>query len=56
VDAVIGRAHELERMHDVVARGGALALVGEPGIGKTVLLEQARRHAGVVLETTGGRG
>ena len=29
-----------------MADGGALALVGEPGIGKTALLEHVRERAG----------
>jgi DNA-binding CsgD family transcriptional regulator len=47
---VIARASERARLADHLAdaargRGGALVLVGEPGIGKTWLLDDMRRHA-----------
>src|SRR5687767_10840270 len=56
-----GREEELTRIRAVVdaAReggSGALVLVGEPGIGKTSLLDAARSHAGdemTVLSTQG---
>ena len=53
-----GRTREVERVsalvHDLPARGGALLVTGEPGIGKTTLLDVARtegrdRGAAVVL-------
>ena len=59
---LLGREGEQQRLHAVVSaaregRGTALALVGEPGIGKTALLEDARARAvesGVaVLQTQG---
>ncbi len=36
----IGRARELEQLHDAAARGKLLWLEGEPGIGKTRLAEE----------------
>ena len=54
MSALIGRAAERARVEQLVARrGGALALVGEPGIGKTALLTYARGLAGRVLSATG---
>jgi DNA-binding CsgD family transcriptional regulator len=58
---LVGRAAERERLerllHDAVeGQGRALALVGEPGIGKSALLEHARARAGGafrVLSATG---
>jgi DNA-binding CsgD family transcriptional regulator/energy-coupling factor transporter ATP-binding protein EcfA2 len=60
-DDVIGRTDELQALTDVVAqaaeRGGALLVVGEPGIGKSTLINaatSAARAAGLrVLATTG---
>src|SRR3712207_1233907 len=48
--SVVGRDAELQRIEQVleVAAGGhcsALVLVGEPGVGKTTLLETARQRA-----------
>ncbi|MDR7276285.1 LuxR family transcriptional regulator [Catenuloplanes atrovinosus] len=48
---LVGRRAERERIDAVVAgardgRGGALVLRGEPGIGKTTLLDHAQRAAG----------
>jgi DNA-binding NarL/FixJ family response regulator len=55
-----GREHELAAIDDLlgdasVGRSGALLLVGEPGTGKTTLLEAARARAGsfTVLGTRG---
>jgi DNA-binding CsgD family transcriptional regulator len=50
VENLVGRASERERLDELLrkaveGRGGALALVGEPGIGKTALLEHARERA-----------
>src|SRR5690242_10359416 len=47
---LIGRTAECARIDRLLAdlragAGGALLLIGEPGIGKTSLLEYARRHA-----------
>jgi hypothetical protein len=46
---LIGRAAETERLNAVLdhlhERGGALVVRGEPGIGKSALLDHARRHA-----------
>jgi DNA-binding CsgD family transcriptional regulator len=51
---LVGRTSEQSRLRRVAAAGGALLLVGEPGIGKTALLDDLRRHAGGrVLSTTG---
>ena len=51
---IVGRGHEKSRLQALVLDGGALALVGEPGIGKTALLEYARAHApALVLRATG---
>ena len=56
-----GRDEELTRIRSVVdaARSGgsgALVLVGEPGIGKTSLLEAARAHAGDDMTVLRSRG
>ena len=51
---LVGRARERERLDRlVVERGAALAVVGEPGIGKTALLDYARGRAERVLNATG---
>ena len=54
---LIGRETECAAIDDLVAgpRGRALALLGEPGVGKTALLEAAARRpdAGVVLRAGG---
>ncbi|WP_062387001.1 helix-turn-helix transcriptional regulator [Demequina iriomotensis] len=57
---VLGRADELESLHTLIAsarngHGGAIALVGDPGIGKTTLLETVLHGAGSVriLAVTG---
>ena len=43
---MVGRAHEIERLHELIERCGALAVVGEPGIGKTALLATRAARAG----------
>ena len=48
---LIGRERERERIERLVddgraGRSGALLVHGDPGIGKTALLEQARASAG----------
>src|SRR6201991_945728 len=58
VDGLVGRFEERQLLSRwlsaaVKGRGGALALVGEPGIGKTALLEYARGRAERVLSATG---
>src|SRR5262249_47602556 len=61
VDDLVGRCDERTRMDTLVTearagRGGALALVGEPGIGKSALLRTVRAQAGDafrVLSATG---
>jgi predicted ATPase len=57
---LVGRAAERERIDDLLAdaragRSGALLLVGDPGVGKTALLDAALQEvAGLrVLRTTG---
>jgi len=57
---LLGRRPELERVDRLMAearggRGGALLLVGEPGIGKTSMLIEAEARAGEfrVIKTTG---
>ena len=54
---LIGREKEIAAIDDLVAdpRGRALALLGEPGVGKTALLEAAARRpdAGTVLRAGG---
>src|SRR4051812_5306838 len=52
-DGLLGRAAELRSVDDLLAavrsgRGAALVLVGEPGIGKTILLRHAAAAAGDV--------
>lgn len=58
--ALVGRQHEIRRIDELVAaaragRGGVLVLRGEAGIGKSSLLEHARRTAGgyQVIDATG---
>lgn len=59
--AIVGRAHELERLERLVetahVRGEALVVVGEAGIGKSTLLRAAVERANAadfrVLTTTG---
>jgi len=57
---LVGRQRELEQIDAVLdearrGRSGSLAIVGEPGVGKTSLLEQAREQARDlrVLKATG---
>ena len=57
---LVGRREERARIdllldQAAAGRGGALAILGEAGIGKTALLEYARTRAGAatVIETTG---
>lgn len=49
VPPLVGRETEIEALHDLLFRaesqGAALALFGEPGVGKSALLEQARQEA-----------
>jgi predicted ATPase len=49
VDALVGREPELRTIHELVdgvgEHGSALVLRGEPGIGKSTLLEEASRYA-----------
>ena len=55
LNPIIGREHELARLKELVdgvsARGAALLVRGEPGIGKSTLLAAAVRYA----ETAGMR-
>jgi hypothetical protein len=57
--ALLGRDHELRVLGELVGRlpghGGALLVLGEPGIGKSSLLRDVVSHAAglVVLETVG---
>ncbi|MBA8809030.1 AAA family ATPase [Promicromonospora sukumoe] len=49
-DALVGRAREIQRVDDLTraaqaGEGGALVLRGEAGIGKSALLDRARRSA-----------
>src|ERR1700754_1916038 len=58
VDGLVGRFEERQLLSRwlsaaVKGRGGALALIGEPGIGKTALLDYARGRAERVLSATG---
>ena len=57
---LVGRREERARIdqlldHAAAGRGGAIAILGEAGIGKTVLLEYARERAraATVVQTTG---
>lgn len=57
-DDLIGRDRELGRLREFVAsveaHGGSLVVSGEPGVGKTALLDWVARHAaGRVLRVTG---
>src|SRR4028119_2351758 len=59
---LVGRAEELAAVRDLLAHatldGACLVLSGEPGIGKTALLDEAQRLAGAsgfrVLRAAGG--
>ncbi len=58
---LFGREHELARIYDLLehdaALGGSLLIRGEPGIGKSALLDEAKRRAeklGVLVLTTAG--
>ena len=54
MSALVGRAAERARLDRLVAdRGAAVALGGEPGIGKTALLEYACGRAMRVLSVVG---
>ena len=60
-DALVGRDPELALLRDFLARsavdGGALLLTGDPGVGKTALLEAAAargRHGGSKVPATYG--
>jgi DNA-binding CsgD family transcriptional regulator/tetratricopeptide (TPR) repeat protein len=49
---LLGRADELARLDELATRGGAIAIVGSPGVGKTALL-RAVAPAGVrVIDVT----
>jgi DNA-binding CsgD family transcriptional regulator len=60
-DRLIGRGEDLSLVHtflgEAADHGGALVLVGEAGVGKSVMLEAAAAHAAaagtLVLRTTG---
>ncbi|MGH3042020.1 MAG: ATP-binding protein [Gaiellaceae bacterium] len=57
---LVGRAEECRRIDELLAaarhgRSGALVLLGEPGIGKTALLQHAA-DAGADLECLSARG
>jgi predicted ATPase len=49
VETLVGREAELRRIHQLVdgvgERGAALVLRGEPGIGKSTILDEASRYA-----------
>ena len=50
LDVLLGRGPETARLEDLISdaaggRGGALVIEGEPGVGKTALLEDAAQHA-----------
>ena len=55
---LLGRDQEVEHLHGIIdriaGRGGALVLRGEPGIGKSALLEAAEERASS-QESRGGR-
>src|SRR5690348_7403271 len=58
---LFGREPELRVLGDLIDhvrdRGGALAVTGEPGVGKSALLRQARKHAreaGMLVLTVSG--
>ena len=55
--AVVGRERELEALRALVQGGGSLVLRGEPGVGKSTLLEltaeSAIEHGVEVLRTVG---
>jgi len=61
-EAILGRDAELARVEALAApgSGGALLVVGEPGLGKTMLLDHAARHGRRsgrrVLVARGARG
>lgn len=50
LDVLLGRGPETARLENLISdaaggRGGALVIEGEPGVGKTALLEDAAQHA-----------
>src|SRR5687768_14666111 len=55
IGGVVGRESERARLRTLLADGGALVVRGEPGVGKSTLLEQAVLDAGErrVLRATG---
>src|SRR3954453_23231065 len=53
---LLGRAEECALIDAALAESASLAICGEAGIGKTVLLEYAREAAGNGVRTLSARG